>query len=81
MVLIDTTVWISFFAGKDEPSVHYLVELITKEQDICICGIVLTEILQGIRIDSQYLKTASYLNNLLYLPMNSRTFIRSASSV
>jgi predicted nucleic acid-binding protein len=49
MVLIDTTVWIDFFADRNEPHVATLQELIENEEDLSLCGVILTEVLQGIR--------------------------------
>ena len=56
MVLIDTTVWIDFFAGRQLAHVAVLEGLIKKREDICICGIILTEVLQGIRETSEFQK-------------------------
>ena len=78
MIIIDTTIWIDFFAGCQEPHVSYLEELLRNDEDICICGVILTEILQGIRDNNQFKKTAAYFKNLLFLPMNYDTFIQSA---
>ena len=47
--LVDTTVWIDFFAGRELPHVAVVERLIKKRKNICICGIILTEVLQGIR--------------------------------
>lgn len=49
MVLVDTTVWIDFFSAHSYPHVKTLENLIINREDICICGIILTEVLQGIR--------------------------------
>jgi len=49
MVLVDTTVWIDFFADRSEPHVAALQELIENEEDLCLCGVILAEVLQGIR--------------------------------
>lgn len=49
MVLVDTTVWIDLFAGRTTPQVAALSRLIEEGEDLCICGVVLTEVLQGIR--------------------------------
>ena len=78
MVLIDTTVWIDFFAGKQTPQVETLELLICEGQDICICGLVLTEVLQGVREDKQYKKIKGYFENLLFLPMTQTMHILSA---
>lgn len=78
MLLVDTTVWIDFFAGKTTPQVSVLELMISEGEDICVCGIVLTEILQGIRNDSRYAKTKALFDNLIFLPMARATFLRSA---
>ncbi|MBL7076300.1 MAG: PIN domain nuclease [Kiritimatiellae bacterium] len=78
MVLIDTTVWIDFFAGTPTPQVSVLELLISEGEDVCTCGIVLAEVLQGIRNDRTYRKTRSYFENLVYLPMNQGVFVKSA---
>jgi predicted nucleic acid-binding protein len=78
MVLVDTTVWIDFFADSNEPSVTALQQLIENDEDLCLCGIILAEVLQGIRSDADYIKTKGYLNDLIFLPMRKATFVRAA---
>jgi predicted nucleic acid-binding protein len=78
MVLVDTTVWIDFFSDRNEPHVVTLQELIENEEDLFLCGIILAEVLQGIRSDSDFIKTKEYLGDLIFLPMRQATFLRSA---
>jgi len=78
MVLVDTTVWIDFFAGRNEPHVVTLQELIENEEDLSLCGVVLAEVLQGIRSDTDFIKTKEYLGDLIFLPMRQATFLRAA---
>ena len=78
MVLVDTTVWIDFFAARSSGHVAALEGLITNREDICICGIVLTEVLQGIRKDTEFKKTRDLFNNLLFLPMPYPVFLKAA---
>jgi len=78
MVLVDTTVWIDFFADRSEPHVATLEKLIENEEDLCLCGIILAEVLQGIRSEQDYTKTKDYLDDLVFLPMQQATFIRAA---
>jgi len=78
MVLVDTTVWIDFFAARSSGHVVALENLIKSREDICICGIVLTEALQGIRKDSEFKKTRDLFNNLLFLPMPYPVFLKAA---
>ena len=78
MVLVDTTVWIDFFADRSEPHVGKLQALIENDEDLSLCGVVLTEILQGIRTDTDFKKTKEYLDDLIFLPMRRGTFVRAA---
>jgi len=78
MILVDTTVWIDFFAGRPRPHVAALEQFLRTGEDICICGIVLAEVLQGIRSDSEYTKTKDYFESLVFLPMTHDTFLRSS---
>lgn len=78
MILVDTTVWIDFFAGRNEPHVEIFQELIESEEDLSLCGVILTEILQGIRNDTDYFKTKEYLDDLIFLPMRHGIFVKAA---
>jgi predicted nucleic acid-binding protein len=73
-VLVDSTVWIDFLRGNPSPAVDCLVRLLEEGQDICTCGFVLTEVLQGIRDDKQYLAMKTQFENLLYLDCDRSTF-------
>jgi len=78
MVLVDTTVWIDFFAARPSGHVVLLENLIINREDICVCGIVLTEVLQGIRKDSEFKKTRDLFNKLLFLPMPYHVYLKAA---
>lgn len=78
MVMIDTTVWIDFFAGRQLPHVNALERLIKGREDICICGIILTEVLQGIRNDNEFRKTLELFRVMIFLPMPYSIFLSAA---
>lgn len=78
MVIVDTTVWIDFFADRNEPHVATLQDLIKNEEDLSLCGVILAEVLQGIRSDTDFVKTKKYLGDLIFLPMRQATFLRAA---
>jgi len=78
MVLVDTTVWIDFFAAKSTPEVAELERLLNEGEDICTCGVILAEVLQGIRGDEDYQRTLSRFETFLFLPMNRQVFVRAA---
>jgi predicted nucleic acid-binding protein len=78
MVLIDTTVWIDYFGDRPGSHVAALHELIETDEDLCTCGVILAEILQGIRSDADYRKTKDYFDSVIFLPMREATFVRAA---
>jgi predicted nucleic acid-binding protein len=78
MTLVDTTVWIDLFAGRSTSQVSLFESLIAKREDICLCGVILTEVLQGIKDEKEYSKTESILSVLIYLPMERSTFLLAA---
>ena len=77
-VLVDTTVWIDFFADKKCEQVRILTSLLKERENICLCGIILTEILQGIRHDEDYAKIRLLLESAIFLEMSRQTFLRAA---
>ena len=78
MTLVDTSVWIDFFAGRDLTHVATLDQLILDNEDLALCGIILTEILQGIADDTTYRRVRRSLGTLIMLPMPEAVFVRAA---
>ena len=78
MTLVDTSVWIDFFCGRDLPHVATLEQFIQENDDLALCGIIMTEILQGIADDPGYKRVQRYLDPLIILPMPQSVFIKAA---
>jgi predicted nucleic acid-binding protein len=78
VILVDTSVWIDFFAGRDRPHVAALEQFILDNEDLALCGIILTEILQGIADDKTHRRVRSDLSPLIMLPMPETVFLRAA---
>lgn len=66
---------IDLFLGRETPFIYQLENLISNHEDLCTCGLIMTEVLQGISNDAEYRKTLSVLSELLYLPMEQSMFI------
>ena len=79
MILVDSSVWIDLFAGKHTEATVFVLNAIENSYDLCICGIIMTEVLQGIRSDKEYEKVKRILSDLIYLPISRNTFIESVS--
>lgn len=77
-MLVDTSVWIDFLGGRDTETVALLERAIADREALALCGIVLTEILQGIRDDAEYRATKAQLALLTLLPMDPRVFLLGA---
>jgi predicted nucleic acid-binding protein len=79
MIVADTSVWIDFLKGIDSPQQRTLRRLLEEEEDISIVEIILTEILQGIREDSDFEKVKEYLLELpIHKPRGAETYVRAA---
>jgi len=78
MVVVDTSVWVDFFGGGGTAQVARLEAFLAESEDICTCGVILTEVLQGIRADSDYARTLSRFSTFLYLDMSRSTFVKAA---
>ena len=79
MVLIDTSVWIDFFQGSESSHVLTLESLIRSNNRAMICGIILQEILQGIKDERSYTRTKDRLLKLPYLEIDKETYIYASS--
>jgi predicted nucleic acid-binding protein len=66
-VVIDTSVWISFFGGKDQKIIHAVRELLNRDQ-VLICPPVYQKILQGIKYPNEFLKMKDMLSALRQIP-------------
>jgi len=53
MILVDSSVWIDFFNGRETSETNLLDESLTTDT-ICIGDIILAEVLQGFRSDKDY---------------------------
>jgi predicted nucleic acid-binding protein len=49
-----------------------------KGEDICICGIILREVLQGIREKSEFRRTKQLFDAMIFLPMPYSVFLGAA---
>ncbi len=79
MILVDSTIWIDFLRGTNSVFREKLHQLIDQEEDVCITGIHLTEILQGIKSDTEFERTRRYLLAFpLFLIKDIDTYIHAA---
>ena len=80
MVMVDTSVWIDFFNGQENPHTTRLDDLLSSEI-VLIGDIILAEILQGFKSDFQFNQAKKALDSLTCLSIcNKEMAIKSAEN-
>lgn len=79
MILVDSSIWISFF---NEPHSRYAItlkELLEDEEELCLADIILTEVLQGLDDNNTFKKVESILLEFpIVKTSNPATYIHAA---
>ena len=79
MILIDTSAFIEFLNKTGSPFDREIESLISSNEDTAIADIVLTEVLQGIREDKDYLEVKqSLLSFSIYSLKSVDSFVAAA---
>jgi predicted nucleic acid-binding protein len=66
-VLVDTSAWVDFLNGHPSPAATALTQLISGEDDVCTCGIVVAEVFQGLRREKTRDQIAELFGQLTFL--------------
>jgi predicted nucleic acid-binding protein len=53
VVLVDSSVWIDFFQGRQTPQTRLIAALLQADEELALADIILLEVLQGFRSDKQ----------------------------
>ena len=75
-ILVDTTIWIEFFRVRSK--IGDRLETLLKENAVWICGIVLFEVLQGIKSEGEKNNILSILASLPYIEMTKELWQSAA---
>ena len=70
MLIVDSTVWIAYFNGLENPETDYLHTMVDK-MPILIGDLILAEVLQGFRVDSDFEKARRTLGKYIQVEMVS----------
>ncbi|MBP8948404.1 MAG: PIN domain nuclease [Candidatus Promineofilum sp.] len=68
MMLVDTSVWIDYFNGRMTPETD-LLHLAIQSHQVYVGDLVLTEVLQGFRLDKEYDNAREALGSLPVLTL------------
>ncbi|MBI4681265.1 MAG: PIN domain-containing protein [Nitrospirae bacterium] len=75
-VLADTSIWIEFF--KPASATGKKLESLLIKNSVWTCGIVLFELLQGVRSDAEKKQISEALSDLKYLEISKPLWMKSA---
>lgn len=79
-VLVDSSVWADFLNGHSSPEREALRELISGEDDLFTCGVVVAEVFQGLRKKKGRDELQDLFRQLDYLePDGIETYFRAAA--
>lgn len=82
MIVVDTSVWVDLFAGRDTPQTTYLSQCLNDgDEDIALTDIVLTEILQGLRTDREVQRVEERLSVFDVLRLRDLSDFRRAAAL
>ncbi len=68
MLVVDSTVWIDYFNGLETPQTEYL-DGILETTPIVVGDLILAEVLQGFRLDSDFEKARRALGKFLQVSL------------
>lgn len=77
-ILIDTSIWIDFFRNKLLPSSERLIRLLDRDRAL-ITGIVLTELIRGVRNDSEWKRLRELLKPVPTISPNEETWEKAGT--
>ena len=77
MILPDTCAWIDYFNGRDTPLAVALAQAL-KNAEIVTCGVVMYELFQGVRTDSEGEVLREAFSSLRYIEMDKGLWFSAA---
>jgi len=80
MILVDSSVWIDYFSGNNSPETD-LLDRTLGVSTVAVGDLILTEVLQGFRIDKDYTTARALMEELTVFEMLGKDMaIRSAEN-
>ena len=78
MLIVDSTVWIDYFNGLENPQTDYLDQIVD-QAPVLVGDLILAEVLQGFRNDSEFEKARRALSKYIQVEMvNPELALQSA---
>jgi predicted nucleic acid-binding protein len=68
-VLVDSSAWIEFLNGSASPVAEEVDRLLGSDEEICTCGLVVTEVTQGLRRQRSFPRVVELFRSLTLLEL------------
>jgi predicted nucleic acid-binding protein len=84
VIVVDTSVWVDFFADRDTPQVDHLTDCLEDgdgEESVLLTDIILTEILQGLPTDGEVRRVDEALSVFDVLRLRDLSDYRRAAAL
>jgi predicted nucleic acid-binding protein len=78
LVLVDTSVWICFFARRGYPDIKKALSLLLEEDRAAIAGPIMIEIVQGARSAEEKENIRKWIKGLHWLPVTDDVWYNAA---
>jgi predicted nucleic acid-binding protein len=75
-ILVDTSVWIEFFKQRSE--IGSILETLILDNSVWVCGVVLFELMQGVKSDREKSLIKETLSTLEYVEMTTSLWLKAA---
>lgn len=63
-VLIDTSAWADFLNGHPSPELLAVRQLLSMQEEVCTCGVIVAEVFQGLRLERTRAEIAALFREL-----------------
>lgn len=78
-ILVDTSAWVDHINAHDSTVARALADLLAGDDDICTCGVIVAEVLQGLRRFSGYERVREGFEHLTFLEAGGmKLYVRAA---
>jgi predicted nucleic acid-binding protein len=78
-ILVDTSVWVDFFNGHPSQQAETLARLIREDADLVTCGLIVSEVLQGLRQAKSLFSIERHFRQMDWLsPKEPNTYLEAA---
>ncbi len=79
-VLVDTSAWVEFFNGHASAEREAVSRLLEGEDDVCTCGVIVAEVLQGLRRDTSRSQVEDLFTQMTFLEtIGISPYVRAAA--